>query len=496
MFLESYIMIENQDSLINPISTNEEPLPNDVVDLKGKKAIKAILSRVMSIMQYEEFLSEDRIKAVFLTKKSIKEYAYIKHDKDFDNDAGVLKKPHWHIVLRFDDATPHTSVANWFGLEPNWVEVPKGRTPFINCVEYLTHESQAQQKLGKFLYSDDEVISNFDFRQKLTDYQINKLDKKTLNPKERWRVKVMDGLKLKDIPRDTYAIDFVQLDSCRMKYIKEYAPMPSLRLNFYVSGGAGYGKGLISRAIARRIIDPNSLLTDIEIFFSVGSGANRFAGYDGQPVIIWNDFRADALLDAFGGNRGALFNAFDIHPQPANENIKYGSIKLVNTIHVVNSVQTFDEFKKVLCGAEDINQAHRRFPFFVGLNSNDYDLSVNKAFFDNSALEFSQYVMTQAIGANFAKIAKRANNNEVLRKKIENKTLDPVHESYQKVVNNHSQKELSQEEQDAIYDEYCKNSNLELDFKDVPQPPELDLSRPSNSNNNQWGWGGSEFTPY
>jgi hypothetical protein len=63
------------------------------------------------------------------------------------------------------------------------------------------------------------------------------------------------------------------------------------------------------------------------------------------------------------------------------------------------------------------------------------------------------------------------------------------------VVNNHSQKELSQEEQDAIYDEYCKNSNLELDFKDVPQPPELDLSRPSNSNNNQGGWG-SDFTPY
>ena len=468
----------------------------EVVDVPAAKAEKKYpRARLVKIVTNEEQLSAERIKYA-VAEKQISAYAYIKHDKDFDNISGTFKKPHWHIVLKLKTNVDISLIAGWFGLEVNFVEVAKGKLAFFQCLEYLTHESQKEQEKGKHLYSDDEVISNIEFREMLTDYQLNKLDKKNLTPKERWRVKVMDGLKIKDIPGDAYKIDFVQLDSCRMKYIKEYAPMPLLRLNFYVSGGAGYGKGLISRAIARRIIDPNSLLTDVEIFFSVGSGANRFAGYDGQPVIIWNDFRAEALLDAFGGNRGALFNAFDIHPQPANENIKYGSIKLINTIHVVNSVQTFDEFKKVLCGTEDINQAHRRFPFFVGLNSNDYDLSVNKAFFDNSALEFSQYVMTQAIGANFAKIAKRANNNEVLRKKIENKTLDPVHESYQKVVNNHSQKELSQEEQDAIYDEYCKNSNLELDFKDVPQPPELDLSRPSNSNNNQGGWGGGEFTPY
>jgi hypothetical protein len=231
-----------------------------------------------------------------------------------------------------------------------------------------------------------------------------------------------------------------------------------------VSGGAGAGKGLISRAIARRLADPDNVLEDYEVFFTVGNGANRFAGYDGQPVIIWNDFRASALLGAFGEDRGAVFNAFDTHPQASQENIKYGSVKLVNAINIVNSVQFFDDFKSELCGDEDINQAHRRFPFFVGLNELDYDLWVNRAFFDTNTREFQQYIITKNIGASFAKIVNAANGNKEFQQVLEHKALLPVATAYKQVEANHSTKEMTKEEQEAIEKEFFKDTQLELEL--------------------------------
>lgn len=47
---------------------------------------------------------------------------------------------------------------------PNYIEFPKGRDAFGDCCEYLTHENERQQEKGKYLYSDEEVKANFDFR--------------------------------------------------------------------------------------------------------------------------------------------------------------------------------------------------------------------------------------------------------------------------------------------------------------------------------------------
>lgn len=45
------------------------------------------------------------------------------------------------------------------------VKVPKGRGAFLDNVQYITHEDAKQQKLGKHLYSDDEMTANFDYRR-------------------------------------------------------------------------------------------------------------------------------------------------------------------------------------------------------------------------------------------------------------------------------------------------------------------------------------------
>ena len=51
----------------------------------------------------------------------------------------------------------------------------------------------------------------------------------------------------------------------------------------------------------------------------------------------------DKLARSLGGAEN-LFNVFDITPTNGRVNIKYGSIKLINKIHIMNSVSEYGEF--------------------------------------------------------------------------------------------------------------------------------------------------------
>lgn len=207
-------------------------------------------ARTVNIMQYEEFLSEETIKNVLSSYKSIEKYAYIKHDKDVDFETKEPKKPHFHIVLQFKTPIFTHQIAKWFNIKNNYVDVPKGQNAFIQCVKYLTHESKKEQEKGKHLYEDVEVLSNFDFRNELEEFEA-KIFKKEINGKgrkENIRKKViLEGLKLCQIGHDDYASDFVMLQKCRLEYLKSFAELPTSRINFYITGGSGTGKSLRDR---------------------------------------------------------------------------------------------------------------------------------------------------------------------------------------------------------------------------------------------------------
>ena len=101
--------------------------------------------------------------------KTIKRYAWICHNKDTFTEkeeakgkgkAGELKGKHWHIVLDCPNSIPLSTIAKWFNVPENAVEIPSGRGAFLDCVQYLTHSSDKCQDEGKTLYPDDEVFSN------------------------------------------------------------------------------------------------------------------------------------------------------------------------------------------------------------------------------------------------------------------------------------------------------------------------------------------------
>lgn len=420
-------------------------------------------ARIFNVMQYvkhpetgEELLNEDKIIET-IKRKGVKQYAYILHDKDVYSEAdeeadpnhkqGEVKPPHWHIVLQCGYAMEIGVIAKWLGIAENFVDIPKGNGAgkFLDCVEYLTHESARQQELGKHRYEDSEVKTNFEFRARLDKRNENKaIYGKDLDEKEQLRFDVLyNGKTLRQcIAQDRllYMDDFEKLQKLRLQYIAHQKP-PKTRINYYICGKGGVGKGLISRALARSMYPQYE--DDEDIFFEVGAKGAPFEGYDGQPVVIWNDRRAIDLLTELNG-RGNVFNVFDTHPTKQRQNVKFSSICLCNAVNIVNSVQDYIEFLEGLAGgytdkngeehnAEDKGQSYRRFPFIIPLHKEDFDLLLNKGFVEETD-NYEEYIEHKRLIGNMQRIHSVCGSNEALVREIEARTVQPIIEEHAKMV--------------------------------------------------------------
>lgn len=434
-----------------------------------------IVQQLVNSKTNEKLIDEEQIIDA-LNHRSIKKWAYILHDKDayLENDyqnykekngnepnwkVGDLKPKHYHIVGFIPNSEKLEVVAKWFKVPINQVDVPKGKnveTAFIQNVQYLTHESNKEQEKGKHKYLDNNIKSNFNFRE-----EINKLERLgvILNDKDLMLYQVLnEGKTLRECREENIALYtklWDKLEKNRKEYLLTNQKPPKTRINFYICGEGGTGKGLMSRALARQLF-PN-IENEEDIYFEVGGNEKiTFDGYDGQPVIIWNDVRAIDLIRTLG-NRGNVFDAFDTHPSPVarRQNIKYGSVKLCNTINIVNSVEDYTTFLNGLAGeyitrdgqnikAEDKKQSYRRFPIILALRKDNFDLLINKGFMDNND-DFFTYEVYSSIEGDMQQIAIACAGREELERKITAKLLTLPLEKYNTIKNNQLMK-LSEEE--------------------------------------------------
>ena len=385
--------------------------------------------------------------------KTIKESAYILHDKDVYTEedekyciealskeyddlqildqtkdeyihalqwihAGDVKPRHWHVVARADYAVELSVYAAWFGVPENLVYVGRGRGAFWDCVEYLTHEHPKQVAAGKYRYPDEEVHANFPFRGELDRRALSRakygvdVDRKT-----ELRLQVMNGeLTLRDVKKN-YVLNYMQdketLAKFRLEYIQNAEP-PKIRHNYYICGGGGVGKGVSSILLARSLYPD---LDDKDLMFRVGAGGTTFDGYDGQPVIIWDDCRSGDLIKKLG-SRSNVFNVFDTSPHKQMQNIKFGAVNLINEVNIVNSVQPYEEFLNGLVGEyvdrdgnehkaelDEKVQSQRRFPFIMPLRADDFDILINRAYMNGEG-DYGEYIRYQNIRGNFARLVK------------------------------------------------------------------------------------------
>lgn len=96
------------------------------------------------ILLYDDTTSYD-FKEVLRICKSQKNWAYIKHQPE-ENE----KKPHYHVILSFENARSKKSLSNKLGVPENYIDEIKS---FRTMCRYLIHKDDED----KFQYSLDQV---------------------------------------------------------------------------------------------------------------------------------------------------------------------------------------------------------------------------------------------------------------------------------------------------------------------------------------------------
>lgn len=114
-------------------------------------------SRSHCLLLYPE--DETHMNALNLIKQYYN-YAYILHDKDY-TDTGEIKKPHYHIVITFNNAKWNTKVAEELKITDNYIEQCRN---LELALEYLIHRNEET----KYQYPIDEVKGPL--KQKLIKY--------------------------------------------------------------------------------------------------------------------------------------------------------------------------------------------------------------------------------------------------------------------------------------------------------------------------------------
>lgn len=438
---------------------------------------KELRSRTFEVVQYEvnpktgaPLFSEQNI-INGLTFQTISKWAYILHDKDVydeeeenawlkrlaENDetpedwkfpvrAGDKHLRHWHIVLYCSKAIGVRKIAEWFGVPESQVDIPKGHGAFWDKVEYLTHEHPKQQAKGRYRYGDEEVHSNIDWRAALDERKERKkhCGGLVLSDAERLQYDVLyNGRSLEEAQKMdpvNFMKYFDKLKRFRAHYLLQ-SPPPMTRINYYVDGEGGTGKGLLCRALARSIRP--DITEDRKLFFNVGAKGAAFEGYDGQPILIWNDRRAVDLLNELSG-RGNVFNVFDTHPTDLRQNVKYNSVVLSHEVNIINGIEPYKVFLDGLAGeyknyrgeffaAEDKSQSYRRFPFIIRVHEEDFDWLLNKGFATNTR-NYEEYIAYRAMQLNWQMLQVDCGNDIALEREIEAKAVLPIAEKHRELL--------------------------------------------------------------
>lgn len=92
------------------------------------------------------------------------DYAYILHDKDLNEDK-TDKKPHFHLLLFFNNARYINSIFKEFNLDNNNL-IEFAKKDKVHTIRYLIHCDNNE----KFQYSIEDIHTNLD----LSNYFINK----------------------------------------------------------------------------------------------------------------------------------------------------------------------------------------------------------------------------------------------------------------------------------------------------------------------------------
>ena len=214
--------------------------------------------------------------------KSIKQWAYILHDKD-------ETRPHYHIYLNFGNSSIDTAVvAGWFEIAENFIERVKGRK--ADALLYLTHANSKD----KHQYSIDDVKASWDI---VTEMKIAKVLGDFENYSYAEQLKYVNTLPVQEKSAAYTRLKKLWELECQCLTLNAEREVFVL----FICGKAGTGKTYYAKR----------LLEGLKYDYCMSSSSNDpFQDYLGQKAIIlddlrYTDFELSDLLKILDNNTGS-----------------------------------------------------------------------------------------------------------------------------------------------------------------------------------------------
>lgn len=324
----------------------------------------------------------DNMRLILETKKCIKHYSYIIHDKDCytsqdeaknpEHKAGEPKTPHVHLLLRFHDNQPQNScyICKWFGLSENFVNRICGK--WEDAVAYQTHRNAPE----KYQYSpEEEVHCNFDY------IAVCEQRDNAKNPLKEAIEKILSGeireynktIEIDNLLLVQYARQINEAFKVRSEHLLATAQDRQTECIF-ICGCSGSGKTTLAKKIAKT--------KGLAYFMSSGSN-DVLDGYAQQPCIILDDIRPSVmgLSDLL-----KMLDNFNVSSVKSRYKNKYVNCDLI----IITTVLNIDTFYENVFSEqkEPITQLKRRCGTYIRMDRETINISV----WDNKTMRYSSEV--------------------------------------------------------------------------------------------------------
>lgn len=268
---------EHKDYTAEPAAVSASAAPEDPD--ASKKSGKT--QRTFEVMQYMSYMNCSYADIVNKlqsgTLAHLKSWCICLHDKDKLKD-GSPKPPHFHAVLTFTQPKTFKTVADFFGIEPQYVNKIKHSTKAAQL--YLVHHNDK----AKYQYPVSEVTASFDYADLVDDTPaLENLDD-VLHNIEIGLIRPYDIM-------NKVSIEFYAKYKRKLNDAFEYVIKKKGGLNrdmecYYFYGASGSGKTTFAKDYAAA--------EGWSTFVSSG-GKNPLDDYAGQDCIILDDIRGNVF---------------------------------------------------------------------------------------------------------------------------------------------------------------------------------------------------------
>ena len=235
------------------------------------------------VLYCENGWNAEKILSVLEQKQSVKDYAFILHDSDLD-DEGKPKKPHYHLYLNFGRTNVQFQhIAGWFQTRAELVEKVKTNKRFL--LQYFLHCNHPE----KAQYDVSQMVASFDVQKFFAS-------KELIDSLETVLRKCADGT-ITPLNFQAYIDPLLyarhQAEIMHAWEYADHAKTIEQQTNreltvIYVTGESGTGKTLLCKLYAQQL--------QKSVYISA-SGKDPFSNYSGEEVVILDDFRPEVFCD-------------------------------------------------------------------------------------------------------------------------------------------------------------------------------------------------------